>query len=91
MGFWSNLATAAISGVLGVWTMLGLVQPQEGGETPPGDPMTPPGDPIDPIDPIDTVIDVITNFDPAPFMADYGIYLILGITAILLFIALRRP
>ena len=84
MGFWSNLAMAAISGVLGVWTMLGLVQPQEGGETPPGDP-------IDPIDPIDTMIDVITNFDPAPFMADYGIYLILGITAILLFIALRRP
>ena len=46
---------------------------------------------IDPIDPIDTVIDVITNFDPDQFMADYGIYLILGITAILFFIALRRP
>lgn len=84
MGFWSNLVTAAIAGVLGVWTTLGLVQPQEGGETPLGDP-------IDPIDPIDTTIDVITNFDPAPFMADYGIYIILGITAILLFIALRRP
>lgn len=82
MGFWSNLVTAATAAVLGVWTMLGIVQPQE---------ETPPGDPIDPIDPIDTVIDVITNFDPAPFMADYGIYLILGITGILLFIALRRP
>lgn len=82
MGFWSNLVMAATAGVLGVWTTLGLVQPQEGGE---GE--TPTGDPIDPIDPID----VITNFDPAPFMADYGIYLILGITAILLFIALRRP
>lgn len=83
MGFWSNLVTTAIAGVLGT-TLGGLVQPQEGGETPPGDP-------IDPIDPIDTVVDVITNFDPAPFMADYGIYLVLGITAILLFIALRRP
>lgn len=82
MGFWSNLVTTAIAGVLGVWTTLGLVQPQE-------------DDPIDPIypidDPIDPIIDVITNFDPAPFMADYGIYLVLGITAILLFIALRRP